>query len=126
MRCSGRTDTSSALTTRTRSPRVTYFGISATIILPQSEGSMKLLIVHDQFGEIRSVAVPGQKRAFGEGNWRLAASELVAEVDAPNLLEGEELPSALKTIRGEFYVATEPTRLVPKKQTHEPRKTLKK
>ena len=82
---------------------------------------MKVLIVHDEFGEIRSVAVPGRKLT-GEGNWRLAPGELVTEVDAPSLHEGQELPSALKTLRGEFYVATEPARLLPKKLTRERRR----
>jgi hypothetical protein len=77
---------------------------------------MKILVVHDQFGEIRSVAIPGRPLPPGELQWRLQASEFVALVDVPSLPEGKELPGALEKMRGEFHVATGPARLVRKKQ----------
>jgi hypothetical protein len=83
---------------------------------------MKILVVHDRFGEIRSVAIPGRPLPPGEVQWRLAASEFVALVEAPSLPEGQELPGALEKMRGEFHVATGPARLVRKKPISEARK----
>ncbi len=81
---------------------------------------MKILVVHDRFGEIRSVAVPGRPLPPGEVPWHLTPGEFVALVDAPSLPEGKELRGALEKMRGEFHVATGPARLIRKKPASEP------
>ena len=75
---------------------------------------MQILIVHDQFGEIRSVAIPGHKVRSGDQLWRPTASELVAVVDMPNFPEGTDLEIALERIRGEFRLSAPPARLISK------------
>ena len=80
---------------------------------------MKILIVHDQFGEIRSVAVPGHKLPSGEEPWKPAPTELVAVLDIPSFPDGTDLNIALERIRGEFRVSATRARLIckNKKQT---------
>ena len=75
---------------------------------------MEILIVHDQFGVIRSVAIPGHEPASGQPPWKPSISELVAVVDIPAFPEGTDFRIALERIRGEFLVAGEPARLISK------------
>ncbi len=77
---------------------------------------MQILVVHDQYGEIRSVAVPGQKLPSDDGGWRPAARELVAVVDIPDFPEGTNLSRTLEIIRSEYRVSEGTPRLIPKKQ----------
>ena len=73
---------------------------------------MKILIVHDQFGEIRSVAIPGHQLTSGQAPWKPAISELVAVFDIPAFPEGTDFRTALERIRGEYLVSGEPARLI--------------
>jgi hypothetical protein len=78
---------------------------------------MRILIVHDQFGESRSVAIPGHKVRSGDPLWRPTASELVAVVDIPDFPEGTDLEIALERIRGEFRLSAQRAHLIPKNRT---------
>jgi hypothetical protein len=77
---------------------------------------MQILIVHDQFGDIRSVAIPGHKLPSGEETWRPTASEFVAVLDIPDFPEGTDLRIALERIRGAFRVSAQRARLISKSE----------
>ena len=75
---------------------------------------MKIFVVHDQYGKIQSVAIPGQKLPFGEVRLRPGADEFVAEVDAPDLPFSQDLTRAIQKIQDEFYVTLGSAQLVRK------------
>ena len=84
---------------------------------------MKVIVTHDQFGKIRSVAVPGRKLPFGEMHRRPADGEFVAVVDAPDPSADKDLPAAIKKISVEFRVAPVSSRLIHKKPADKTRES---
>lgn len=79
---------------------------------------MRILIVHDQFGQIQSVAIPGQKLPFGEVRQRPGVNDFVTEVDASDLpYDDGELASSIQKIQAEFYVTTGSAQLVRKQES---------
>ena len=80
---------------------------------------MQILVVHDELGEIRSVAIPGHKARSGDPLWRPTASELVAVVDIPDFPEGTDLEIALERIRREFRLSAQRARLISKNKKQE-------
>jgi len=75
---------------------------------------MQILIVHDQLGEIRSVAIPGHEVRSGNQLWRPTASEQVAVVDIPDFPAGTDLEIALERIRREFRLSKQRACLISK------------
>jgi hypothetical protein len=78
---------------------------------------MKLLVVHDQFGNITSIAIPGQNLPFGPVRRRPGANEFVAEVDAPDLVREKDLIATVRKLSEEFSVADGPAQLMRKKRS---------
>jgi hypothetical protein len=84
---------------------------------------MKILVVHNQVGQIRSVIVPGRNLPFSEFQLRPAEGQFVTAVDADLPNGEEELTNAIQTIRDDFQLTIGSAKLVPKKRANKQRKS---
>jgi hypothetical protein len=74
---------------------------------------MKMLVVHDDLGNIKSAALVGRRRHLRAG-LRPHRAELVTEVEAPPEVELRELRRNPRALSEKFRIDSVNARLVPK------------
>ncbi len=78
---------------------------------------MKLLVVHDRQGKIRSVSVPAAQQPGFEGRLGLkpGPDEIVSEVDGSDI-QGDKIHEYVREIVADYWIVDHPTkpRLVKK------------